>query len=108
MKMYYINNGNENGGPFTLEELTTSSCTNNLVWQQGMEDWQYAIDCRTKISLSKNQNAILLSSKIIRTNRKDDKTILGIKQLLFLALLFIAILATTPYLQRSEVLLKRN
>jgi hypothetical protein len=21
MKMYYINNGNENGGPFTLEEL---------------------------------------------------------------------------------------
>jgi hypothetical protein len=55
--MYYINNGNENGGPFTLEELTTSSCTNNLVWQQGMEDWQYAIDCRTKISLSKNQNA---------------------------------------------------
>jgi hypothetical protein len=43
--MYYINNGNENGGPFTLEELKQQVVVQTtLVWQQGMEDWQYAID----------------------------------------------------------------
>ncbi len=43
MRTYYINNGNENGGPFTLDELKTQQLhKTTLVWYQGMDEWQYA------------------------------------------------------------------
>jgi hypothetical protein len=99
MKMYYINNGNENGGPFTLEELKQQVVVQTtLVWQQGMEDWQYAIDvAELKFLFKQEPNAIPTPApKLSEQIEKDDKTILGIKiNYFFLALLFIAILATT-------------
>ena len=43
MKIYYINNGNENGGPFTIEELKLQQIsTATLVWYNGMDEWKYA------------------------------------------------------------------
>jgi hypothetical protein len=45
MRTYYINNGNENAGPFMLEELKTQQIKENtLVWSQGMDEWKHAID----------------------------------------------------------------
>jgi hypothetical protein len=45
MRTYYINNGNENGGPFNLEELKNQQIKENtLVWYQGMDEWKHASD----------------------------------------------------------------
>lgn len=43
MKTYFINNGNENGGPFTIEELKLQDISRaTLVWYNGMDEWKYA------------------------------------------------------------------
>lgn len=43
MRTYYINNGNENGGPFTIDELKNQPLyKTTLVWYQGMDEWKYA------------------------------------------------------------------
>jgi hypothetical protein len=67
--MYYINNGNENGGPFTLEELKQQVVVQTtLVWQQGMEDWQYAIDVAELKFLKRNNTySPKLSEQIEKT-----------------------------------------
>lgn len=40
MKKYYLHNGTEQQGPFTLEELTTKSIDKyTLIWYEGLEDW---------------------------------------------------------------------
>ena len=45
MKTYYIHNGTENSGPFTLEELRAKKITKTtLVWFEGMDEWKYAGD----------------------------------------------------------------
>ena len=45
MKTYYIHNGTENSGPFTLEELRAKKITKTtLVWFEGMDEWNYAGD----------------------------------------------------------------
>ncbi|WP_329806479.1 DUF4339 domain-containing protein [Flavobacterium facile] len=43
MNKYYLQNGNENIGPFTIEELKAKGITKNtLVWCEGMSDWSEA------------------------------------------------------------------
>ena len=43
MNKYYLQNGNENIGPFTIEELKAKGITKNtLVWCEGMSDWTEA------------------------------------------------------------------
>lgn len=43
MKKYYLQNGTENIGPFTIEELKAKGITKNTsVWCEGMSDWTEA------------------------------------------------------------------
>jgi hypothetical protein len=43
MKKYYLHNGNENIGPFDIDELKAKAITKNTqVWCEGMEDWKNA------------------------------------------------------------------
>lgn len=43
MNKYYLHNGSENIGPFTLEELKQNNITRNTpVWYEGMSDWTEA------------------------------------------------------------------
>lgn len=96
MRTYYINNGKENGGPFTLDELKNQHLTKTtLVWYQGMDEWKYAQDIE-------EINFFLIPPPIKKTvvspiieEQKIKKSILGLKKShFFLILLFIAILST--------------
>lgn len=43
MKTYYLHRGNENEGPFDLEELKSRNITRTTpVWSAGMDDWKTA------------------------------------------------------------------
>jgi hypothetical protein len=42
MRTYYINTGNENGGPFSIEDLKLQNISATLVWYNGMDEWKYA------------------------------------------------------------------
>lgn len=43
MKKYFYTDGNENYGPFTLEELEAQGITREtLVWYEGIDDWKPA------------------------------------------------------------------
>lgn len=43
MKTYYLHRGNENDGPFNLEELKSRNITKSTpVWSAGMDDWKTA------------------------------------------------------------------
>lgn len=43
MKKYYLHDGKEQLGPFSMEELKQNSLTRDtLVWAEGMEDWKKA------------------------------------------------------------------
>ncbi|NRT14927.1 hypothetical protein HNP99_001271 [Flavobacterium sp. 28A] len=45
MRTYYINNGKENGGPFTLSELKNQLIDKStLIWFEGMDEWKYATE----------------------------------------------------------------
>lgn len=45
MKKYYLNNGQENKGPFDIEEIRAQNINKNtLVWSDGMQKWKKAGD----------------------------------------------------------------
>lgn len=98
MKTYYINNGNDNAGPFTLEELKNQQIKKNtLVWHQGMDEWKHAVDLvefvpffRAAIPTIKQPTP---APKAEET--KSNQTIFGLKKsYFFLALGFLAIMMT--------------
>jgi hypothetical protein len=96
MRTYYINNGNENAGPFTLEELKNQQIKENtLVWYQGMDEWKHAVDL---VDFKPFFNVVLPPIKrSIPTPKaqvtKTTPTILGLKKsYFFLALAFSAIM----------------
>lgn len=96
MRTYYINNGKENGGPFTLTELKDQLINKStLIWFEGMEEWKYATEIPELQSLItivppniKTKNA---SDKIIQ--KVSSKNIMGIKKSYFyLGLFFLVIM----------------
>ncbi|SDX46009.1 DUF4339 domain-containing protein [Flavobacterium degerlachei] len=96
MRKYYINNGSENAGPFTLEELKNHQIKENtLVWSQGMDEWKHAVDL---VEFSPFFTATLSPLKQsapppTKDITKTEQTILGLKKsYFFLALGFLVIL----------------
>ena len=118
MKTYYINNGKENGGPFSFEELKNQTLNKTtLVWFQGMDEWQHAQDIEELKSFFIAVPPPIKRPTIQpeRNHEKRSSTILGLKKsYFFLALLFLAILITVFVLnsiqnkKRSELDLKNK
>ena len=43
MKKYYLHNGTEQDGPFSIEELTAKNIKKNTeIWYEGLSDWTTA------------------------------------------------------------------
>ena len=102
MRTYYINNGKENGGPFTLEELKSQQINKaTLVWYQGMDEWKHAHDIEELSSFFTvvpppikftTPTPETISTPKIEDEKESESTILGLKKShFFLALLFLAI-----------------
>lgn len=125
MRTYYINNGKENGGPFTLDELKTQQIGKaTLVWYQGMDEWKHAIDIEELSSFFtvvpppiKFTTPIpeAISTPEIEDEKESESTILGLKKShFFLALLFLAIFTAVVVLnviqnnKRSEIDIKNK
>lgn len=112
MKSYYINNGNENGGPFTIEELKLQDIsTATLVWYNGMDEWKYAGEIEELQFLFKIvPPPIKPSQQISKPVDRKPVTILGLKKthfllvLLFvLGLIFIIILNVLQSSKKAEL-----
>ncbi|MBC5838129.1 DUF4339 domain-containing protein [Flavobacterium muglaense] len=118
MRVYYINNGGENGGPFTIEELKKEALhEQTLVWFQGMDDWQYA-----KNIVELKPFFTVIPPPIQRAIPKPEtkvpiasSTIYGIKKsYFFLAIAFLVIMAFVLVLtliqnsKRAEIELKNK
>ena len=118
MRTYYINNGNENGGPFTLEELKTQEIKETtLVWYQGMDEWKHAVDIiELKPFFTVAPPPIKRPMPIEKIEPEEiTKTILGLKKsYFFLTLGFLAIMTTVLVLtiiqnnKRNELDLKNK
>lgn len=125
MRTYYINNGKENGGPFTLEELKSQQINKaTLVWYQGMDEWTHAHDIEELSSFfTVVPPPIKFTTPTPETNstpesedeKESESTILGLKKShFFLALLFLTIFAAVVFLnviqnnKRSEIELKNK
>lgn len=124
MRTYYINNGKENGGPFTLDELKSQQISKaTLVWYQGMDEWKHAIDIEELSSFfTVVPPPIKFTSPTPETistpeieDKKESETILGLKKShFFLALLFLAIFTAVVVLnviqnnKRSEIDIKNK
>ncbi|MBC5841769.1 DUF4339 domain-containing protein [Flavobacterium sp. F-380] len=93
MKTYYINNGNENGGPFTIEELKLQDIsTATLVWYNGMDEWKYAGEIEELAFLFKVvPPPIQASQRISKPTAKKPTTILGLKKSHFLLILLLVV-----------------
>ena len=93
MKTYYINNGNENGGPFTIEELKLQDIsTATLVWYNGMDEWKYAGEIEELAFLFKVvPPPIQASQRINKPTAKKSTTILGLKKSHFLLILLLVV-----------------
>jgi hypothetical protein len=124
MRTYYINNGKENGGPFTLDELKSQQISKaTLVWYQGMDEWKHAHDIEELSSFfTVVPPPIKFTSPTPETistpeieDEKESETILGLKKShFFLALLFLAIFTAVVVLnviqnnKRSEIDIKNK
>ena len=95
MKTYFINNGNENGGPFTIEELKLQDISRaTLVWYNGMDEWKYAGEIGELQFLFKvTPPPIKPVQKNSSPLMTEPRTILGLKKSHFiLAVAFAAIM----------------
>lgn len=112
MKTYYINNGNENGGPFTIEELRSQQISSaTLVWYNGMDEWKYANDIdELKPLFNIVPPPITKIERPLSELPKSPNTIFGLKKshflvaLLFISIaIFITVLNTIQSNKRSEL-----
>jgi hypothetical protein len=86
MRTYYINNGNENGGPFTFEELKNQPVyKTTLIWYQGMDEWKHAENIEELNSLFTVQPPPIKRIAPIQDESNDEvvETILGLKKSYF-------------------------
>lgn len=118
MKTYYSNNGGENEGPFTLEELKSKpTLKETLVWTKGMEKWQPA---HTFPELQALFHSPVVDIPIKKSGYMEEipaskkATVLGLKKSYFylvvlLAIIFVGV-GVLKYLQQSKqaILDERN
>lgn len=72
MKKYFMHNGTENTGPFSLEELKKHEITNlTPIWYEGLEEWTTAAQVKELHSII---NIVPLPQK---STAKQDKTSLS-------------------------------
>jgi len=116
MKTYYINNGNENGGPFTIEELKSQHIsTATLVWCNGMDEWKYAADIEELQPLFRTlPPPVKQSQKPESTIITEPKTILGLKishfilTIIFLAIMIFILILNLIQANKKSLLDERN
>jgi hypothetical protein len=112
MKTYYLHNGNENEGPFELEELKSRKITRTTpIWTAGMEDWKPAGEMEELKSILATVPPTIKSfstapKELEEENKASYQKIWGLtKKNFFLVtaalVLFIGILITN-YLQESR------
>jgi preprotein translocase subunit SecG len=95
MKTYFINNGTENGGPFTIEELKLQAISKaTLVWYSGMDEWKYADQiAELQFLFTTPPQAINQAQPHNSAKKKSRKTILGLqKSHFFLSVIFVVIM----------------
>jgi hypothetical protein len=97
MKTYFINNGNENGGPFTIEELKLQAISKGtLVWCSGMDEWKYAEqieELQFLFTVVKPIPPMHQSQQPKSLKKKATTTILGLKKShFFLSIIFVGIM----------------
>lgn len=115
MRTYFINNGDENEGPFTLDELKDQQINKaTLVWFHGMEQWNYATEIPELKSFFIATPPPIQKEKILQKNSSQNtsslkvksNTILGFKKKYFyLACLFVSlfiIILILNYLQQTK------
>jgi hypothetical protein len=93
MKKYYLHNGNEQQGPFDLDDLRSRGINRTTkIWYEGISDWINAENCE---ELNDLFNSItpppIKKDENIRSNKKSSKTwnlirfsIIGVIVLIFL------------------------
>jgi preprotein translocase subunit SecG len=116
MRTYYINNGNENGGPFTIEELRSQKIsTATLVWYSGMDEWKYAAKIEELKPFFKAEPPPLKQTeRPIPKIEKSPSTLFGLKKshlvlatVFVVIMIFVLVLNVIQYNKRS-VLDERN
>ena len=112
MRTYYINNGNENGGPFTIEELKLQDIsTATLIWYNGMDEWKYAREIEElQFLFSTTPPPIKPTQQAKAPEQQKQTTVLGLKKshflllaLLVVGLLFITVLNVIQNNKKAEI-----
>tara|TARA_R110002126_G_scaffold162125_1_gene310097 strand:+ start:185 stop:892 length:708 start_codon:yes stop_codon:yes gene_type:complete len=112
MRTYYINNGNENGGPFTIEELKLQDIsTATLIWYNGMDEWKYAREIEELQFLFNTTPPPIKPTQQAKTSEQQKQTtVLGLKKshflllaLLVVGLLFITVLNVIQNNKKAEI-----
>lgn len=107
MNSYYIHNGSESSGPFSMLELKAKSIIKTTpVWCEGMQDWKYAADVPELQSLFKlvpppisSLQAAMIEQPEIQDEleQEDSKSkIIGVDKTLFfiIAILLVLVIST--------------
>ncbi len=72
MKTYFINDGQQQKGPFTIEELKSQLVKpNDMVWSEGMENWQPASEMNDLKPLFSSVPPPLIPKPIEPTDNKN-------------------------------------
>ena len=112
MRTYYINNGNENGGPFTIEELKLQDIsTATLIWYNGMDEWKYAREIEElQFLFNITPPPIKPTQQAKAPEQQKQTTVLGLKKshfllltLLVVGLLFITVLNVIQNNKKAEI-----
>jgi hypothetical protein len=91
MKEYYLHNGEDNSGPFNIEELKDQKITKDkLVWSNDMQDWKKAGEVDELKSILSNNPPPL--KKIQKSEYQKPKKSIFLKYLI-IAISIIAFLA---------------
>lgn len=104
MKKYYLQNGNENIGPFSIEELKTKGITKNtLIWCEGMSDWTEASKINELASiLNSTPPPIKSSTSLVKTKKLSGLNFIQKIALVFLLLIIGTIIFSNLNNSSSE------
>ncbi|WP_418262942.1 GYF domain-containing protein [Flavobacterium faecale] len=110
MNSYFLHNGTESSGPFTIEELKTKNIKGNTpVWCQGMPDWTTAAEVEELKSLLmvipppiKNNPTVVKETPnptVVKETfkTKKNKRILGLNKSVFYFVSFFGILIIASF-----------
>jgi hypothetical protein len=109
MNSYYIHNGSESSGPFSMLELKAKAIIKTTpVWCEGMQDWKYAADVPELQSLLKIVPPPINSTRPDSTQQpkvqdkfeqEDSKSkIIGIDKTLFFILSALLVLVISTFI----------